>query len=425
MERRRPSSPDACTAGDYFRNAARITERKPHFDAAYAARHMVSHAHTTDLTNVGWSSGLLGGGRRAIVDFVRHSYLGLDNHPLIIAGAIEANEALRSLHRSGARTQFGFDLLGELEETLSEMFCARVLAFSSGMLADLIAIPILASGQLTGGRKPVVVLDHSARVSPAYHRTVVVDQTRVETIAHNDIDTLERLCRENPLIAYICDGVYPIGENAPVKELRRLQDRYGLFLYIDDSDGLSICGYQGEGFARSRFSHVLGERTIIAASLGKGFGASGGILMLGAAEHDPMFRPHSISCASSVAPNLAAIGAALASCKIHLSLELGQRQARLAQRVELFDRLVVTAEQGNLLPIRTIAIRSQADAITIARRLLDLGFYTSATFLPAQQEKVGLRLCITADHEVRDIRGLCDSILKTVADTTGKPYPLR
>lgn len=64
------------------------------------------------------------------------------------------------------------------------MFGARVLAFSTVMLANLGAMPILASGQLTGGKKPVVVFDHFAHVSLAYHKPVIADETQVETIAH-------------------------------------------------------------------------------------------------------------------------------------------------------------------------------------------------------------------------------------------------
>ncbi|WP_349253663.1 aminotransferase class I/II-fold pyridoxal phosphate-dependent enzyme [Bradyrhizobium sp. CB82] len=357
-----------------------------------------------------------------MIDFARCSYLGLDNHPMIVAGAIEAIESHRSLHWPSARTRLNFDLLGELEEGLSEIFRARVLAFSSGMLANLGAMPILASGQLTGGRRPLIVFDRSARISLAYHKPLATDETRVKAILHNDLDALERLCRENPVVAYVCDGVYSMGGYSPMKELRQLQERYGLFLYIDDAHGISIFGRKGEGFARSQFPEVLGGRTIIAASLAKGFGASGGVLMLGVADHEALFRRYSIPYAFSEAPNLAAVGAALGSCKIHRSAELGRRQRRLAQRIHVFDRRIATAEQGNALPIRNITVGSEANAIAIARGLLDCGFHTIPS---VRHGKAGLWLCITAEHEVRDIERLCDAILQKVAESTGKPYPLR
>lgn len=401
----------------HFRNTPyMIDESRPYFDSAHAAGLMAVQGRSTVGRTFALGTGPVES-RPEVVEFVRCSYLGLDNHPLIVAGAIEAIEAHRSLHWSCARTRLNFDLLVQLEEILSEMFGARVLAFSTVMLANLGAMPILASGQLTGGKKPVVVFDHFAHVSLAYHKPVIADETQVETIAHNDVDALERLCREHPVVAYVCDGVYSMGGNAPLKELRQLQERYGLFLYIDDAHGISIFGRQGQGFVRSQFPQVLGDRTIIAASLAKGFGASGGMLMLGTAHQEALFRRYSIPYAFSVGPNLAAVGAALASCKIHSSPELGERQRRLAQRIKIFDRRVATAERGNSLPIRMFAVGPEAKAIAIARELLNARFYTSVICFPTvAQGKAGIRVCITADHEVRDIERLCDCILERVPD---------
>jgi 7-keto-8-aminopelargonate synthetase-like enzyme len=413
---------DSARPAGHFRNTAYvINESRAHFDAAHAAGLMAVHGRSTQGRAFALGTGPLEDRPHAI-DFVRCSYLGLDNHPVIVAGAIEAIEAHRSLHWSCARTRLNFDLLAELEETLSAMFGARILAFSTVMLANLGAMPILASGQLTGGKKPVVVFDRLAHISLAYHKPVVADETRVETIAHNDIDALERLCRQEPVVAYVCDGVYSMGGHAPIPELRRLQERYGLFLYIDDAHGISLFGRHGEGFARSRFDEGLGDRTIIAASLGKGFGASGGMLMLGTVEQEALFRSYALPHAFSAAANLAAVGAALGSCKIHCSAELGQRQRRLAQRIDLFDRRVATAEQGNSLPIRMITIGSETAAIAVAREFLDAGFYTSVTFFPTvAQGKAGIRVCLTADHEVRDVERLCNCILERVPATARGP----
>jgi 8-amino-7-oxononanoate synthase len=406
----------------HFRNTAYvINESRPHFDAAHDAGLMAVYGRSMQGRAFALGTGPLEDRPRAI-DFVRCSYLGLDNHPVIVAGAIEAIEAHRSLHWSCARTRLNFDLMGELEATLSAMYGARVIAFSTVMLANLGAMPILASGLLTGGRKPVVAFDRLAHISLAYHKPVVADETRVETIGHNDIAALERLCREEPVVAYVCDGVYSMGGHAQIQELRRLQQQYGLFLYIDDAHGISLFGDKGQGFARSQFGKELGDRTIIAASLGKGFGASGGVLMLGTAEQDALFRRYALPHAFSAAANLAAVGAALGSCRIHQSAELGQRQRRLAQRINLFDRRIATADSSNSLPIRMITVGSETAAIALARELLDEGFYTSVTFFPTvAQGKAGIRVCLTADHDVSDIERLCRCILARRPEAAREP----
>src|SRR3546814_15399526 len=94
-----------------------------------------------------------------------------------------------------------------------------------------------------------------------------------------------------------------MGGEAPLQALMRLQERYNLFLYIDDAHGISILGAQGEGFARGQLPDELGPRTIVAASLGKGFGASGGVLMLGSREQEDVVRRYAQPYAFSAAPN--------------------------------------------------------------------------------------------------------------------------
>jgi 7-keto-8-aminopelargonate synthetase-like enzyme len=135
----------------HFRNTAYvIKESRAHFDAAHAAGLMEVHGRSTSGRAFAVGTGRLDDRPQAI-DFLRCSYLGLDNHPVIVAGAIEAIEAHRSLRWSCARTRLNFDLLAELEVTLPEMFCARMPAFSTVMLANLGRCPSLLRS--TDGRK--------------------------------------------------------------------------------------------------------------------------------------------------------------------------------------------------------------------------------------------------------------------------------
>src|SRR3546814_4838714 len=101
----------------------------------------------------------------------------------------------------------------------------------------------------------------------------------------------------------VCSSdLYSMGGEAPLPALLRLQERYNLFLYIDDAHGISILGAQGEGFARGQLPDEMGPRTIVAASLGKGLGASGGVLMLGRREQEDVVRRYAQPYVFSVAP---------------------------------------------------------------------------------------------------------------------------
>ncbi|RWC00352.1 MAG: aminotransferase class I/II-fold pyridoxal phosphate-dependent enzyme [Mesorhizobium sp.] len=393
-----------------FRNTASVIDQtRMYFEEAHRRGLMAVYGRSVAERAVSLTTGDRRG--NTITDYVRCSYLGLDNHPAIVAGAIAAVEEYGSLHWSCARTRLNFGLIGELENRLCQLFRARVIAYSTVMVANMGALPIIASGHLTAGQRPVMVFDRLAHASLAFHKPVVAEETEVETIPHNDLNALEELCRKHPVVAYVCDGVYSMGGFAPVDGLLRLQEKYGLFLYIDDAHGISLFGDTGEGFARSQLPHELGERTIIAASLGKGFGASGGMLMLGTAHQEALFRCYSIPHAFSASPNVAAIGAALASADIHQTSELKLRQERLVERIAFFDRHIETDQRGAPLPIRMIKVGDEFAAIDFAERLLDDGFYTSATFFPTvARGRAGIRICLTASHDLSDLERLCARI---------------
>jgi 8-amino-7-oxononanoate synthase len=405
MKNDNSARPDRNRKAAHRNTASLIDTADRHFEAAQFQGIMAIYAHPSKGRTV-----RLNYEDREVVDFVRCSYLGLDNHPDIVEGALEAVRSAGALHWSCARTRLNFAALGELEASLSELFAARVITYTTVLAANMSALPLIASGHLTGGPKPVIVFDQLAHATLAYHKGTIAQETRVETIAHNDMDTLERLCRRNQSVAYICDGVYSMGGSAPIAELRRLQEKYGLFLYIDDAHGVSLFGKNGEGFAKSQIGE-LGNRTIIAASLGKGFGASGGLLMLGTASQELLFRRFAVAHAFSASLNTAAIGAGIASARLHGSDELPRLQQTLQQKISLFDGLLSTAQHGATLPIRTVHFGDELIAIGAARSLFQKGFYASAIFFPTVSKgKAGLRICMTATHTDDQIRSFCAAV---------------
>jgi 8-amino-7-oxononanoate synthase len=408
--------------GKRFRNtSSMIAKTRQHFDVAHERGLMAVHGISGEGRKVRISSPNFDDA--SVVDFVRCSYLGLDNHPSVVAGAVAAINRYGSLHWSCARTRLNFVGIRDLEGELSRLFDVRAITYSSVMVANMGALPLLASGTLTQGRKPTMIFDQNAHISLSFHKPVVAEETRVGTIAHNDLDALEQICRSQADVAYICDGVYSMGGHAQIGDLLWLQQKYGLFLYIDDAHGISLFGAHGEGFARSQMHGELGDRTIIAASLGKGFGASGGMLMLGTEEQENLFRRYAVAHAFSASPNLAAVGAAMASAALHETEELGELQQKLAARISQFDKRIITVQRGDRLPIRTLIVGDEFKAMEMCATLLDRGFYTSVIFFPTvARGQAGLRICPTATHTIGEIEALCEAIedlgvpLNTVAD---------
>ncbi|MER8425798.1 aminotransferase class I/II-fold pyridoxal phosphate-dependent enzyme [Mesorhizobium sp. M1403] len=388
-----------------FRDLASVIEKsRSDFDYAYSKGIMTLYARSLKQRHVELEPG------RSVIEFARGSYLGLDNHPMIVNAAIAALASYRSIQWSGARTRLNFSLTRDLEYSLSELFDARVIVYSLVLTANMSALPLLACGAFTRGRKPVLVFDRFAHATLAYHKAVMAEDAEVLQIRHNDTEELERICQKHTRVAYICDGVYSMGGNAPIRELLRLQERYGLFIYIDDAHGISIRGRHGQGYAKSQITD-LGENTIIAASLSKGFGVTGGVLMLGTEEQENLLRRYAVPHAFSMGPDLAGIAGALASAEIHRSAELGERQARLSRVVQAFDEKMPTQSSGDGMPIRMVPIGESRAAVDAAAELLRRGFYVAAAFYPTvPRDKAALRVCLTADHSLEEVTQLCASI---------------
>ncbi|MCG5487252.1 MAG: 7-keto-8-aminopelargonate synthetase, partial [Sinorhizobium meliloti] len=230
MEEKTPGQGSISGKGAQRNTASLIQYAQSHFDAAHFQGLMAIYGRPLEHRAVALTHDR---GRR-VVDFVRCSYLGLDNHPQVVAGAVDALKDYGALHWSCARTRLNFSILGDLEAALSELFDARVITYTTVLAANMSALPLIASGHLTGGVKPLMVFDRFAHATLAFHKGTIAAETRVETIPHNDLNALEMLCRANESVAFVCDGVYSMGGSAGIEDLRRLQDRYGLFLYIDD-----------------------------------------------------------------------------------------------------------------------------------------------------------------------------------------------
>ncbi|MEF9902140.1 aminotransferase class I/II-fold pyridoxal phosphate-dependent enzyme [Streptomyces sp. P9-A2] len=212
---------------------------------------------------------------RSIVNMSSYSYLGLDEHPKIIAAAAAAVQRTGVLNSSLSRVRMTMPLLEEAEAELSDLFDADTGTINSCAAAAWATLPVLASGLLTGENPPVVVFDERAHFCMLALKAACADETQVMTVLHNDMEALEEICREHEAVAYICDSVYSTGGTvAPIRELMRLQAECGLFLYFDEAHSTSVVGANGRGHALD----VMGstnERTMIITSLNKGFGAAG------------------------------------------------------------------------------------------------------------------------------------------------------
>jgi 7-keto-8-aminopelargonate synthetase-like enzyme len=337
------------------------------------------------------------------------SYLGLNHDPRVVQGAVGALHEVGTTGLALATTRIRYNLQVRLEEALEELFDAPVLLGLSCSVLTAGILPLLASGHLTDGEPRVMVFDRFAHFSMAYIKPICADESLVMTCGHNDLDYLEHICRTYPRVTYVGDAANSMGGAAALDGLLDLQDRYGLYLFLDDSHSLSIVGEHGEGFARSRME--MNPQTIIVSSLGKGFGAMGGVAMLGRRSLWDFLQRHAGPVGWSQNMQVPTLGAALASAEIHRSVELGLLQGRLRDNINHFDRVLPTPFAGDGLTVRRITIGEADRAVRMSAELYRRGYYSSAVFFPiVPHGEAGLRIMMRADLEPEQITRLAQDV---------------
>ena len=352
------------------------------------------------------------------VNFSCCSYLDLDSHPQVIEGAITALRRYGVLDHCIPRSRVQLPALLELEASLGELFDADVVSAISASAASAGLLPLIASGHVGTGTRPLMIFDRNCHVSMAQAKPVCADETEVATCAHLDLNFIEDRCKEYKQVWYVCDGSDSLGGYAPVEELGGLQDRYGLRVYYDDSHSVSAFGPRGIGHVRSR-SPVRDERTAVVTTLNKAFGTSGAALLLNGYRKETLQIIERFGGALSYSQplNIAAVGAGLASADIHRTAELTTLQKRLQDRIALFDAHVHTAQAGSTYPIRLVPV-DDATVVDAGRRVFDRGFYVSPVFFPiVARGTAGLRVMMRAGHTDDQIEALCAVLTEVTASS--------
>jgi 7-keto-8-aminopelargonate synthetase-like enzyme len=347
----------------------------------------------------------------SLINFTSCNYVGLETDERLKAAAIEG------IHRYGVqyycvRTYTSLHPYEELENMMKQIFGHPSVVMPTTMLGHMSCLPTIVTD------KDAVILDHQVHTSVAMSAKVLkASGVYVEKVRHNRMDYLEsriqKLKGQYRKIWYLADGVYSMfGNLAPFKVLYDLLNKYEQFnLYIDDSHGMSWTGKHGAGTVLDTIP--FHERMVLVTSLGKAFGATGGVAVFHDQATREMVRALGKPLIFTGPIQPPTLCAAVASAKIHLSDEITDLQAQLKQKIRYFEQkaaslnLPMVSKDGT--PIFFMGIGDFDVAVNLVKGLMASGFFACLACYPGVPiENTGIRFLLTIHHTEKDIDGVLE-----------------
>lgn len=248
-------------------------------------------------------------GGKPYLSFCSNDYLGLANHPDLIA-ALAESASQYGVGAGAAHLVSGhFEVHQQLEDALAACVGKpQALLFSTGYMANLGVVQALV------GKGDHVFADKLNHAS--LNDAMLLSRATIRRYRHNDIAHLGELLaaagKGRKLI--ITDGVFSMdGDLALLPDMLMLCEQHDAWLYVDDAHGFGVLGKQGRG-TPSHYA-LASPRIIHMATLGKAAGVFGAFV----AAEPPVIATlvnHAHSYVYTTATPPALSGALLASLRL-------------------------------------------------------------------------------------------------------------
>jgi 8-amino-7-oxononanoate synthase len=345
---------------------------------------------------------------RSVINLCSYNYLGLANHPEVVAAAREALTT-HGLGACGSPMLSGMtDLHRELERKLAA-FLGRedAMLFNSGFGGALGTI----SGLLR--KTDVAVLDNRSHLSLRDGATL--SRCRAEKFEHNDPTSLDASLgrHKGKRRLVVIEGIYSMdGDFGRLEELIAVAESHGAAVFIDEAHSTLACGEHGRGAAE--MFGVENRVPLTYGTFSKAFGALGGFVA-GSRETLQYLRfyahPYVYSCALP----------AVVVAAILKALEIGSSQPHL--RRQLWENADYFHQQLQRLGIDTgssttyvmpLVIGDRERMYRLGHELRSRGLWVAPVDYPAvPQNRICFRACVTALHTRADL----DEALNILEDT--------
>jgi glycine C-acetyltransferase len=353
--------------------------------------------------------------QRDVLNLCANNYLGLADHPAVVAAAKEALErwgyGMASV-RFICGTQ---EVHKELEAALTEFLGTEdTILYSSCFDAN-------------GGIFEALLDERDAVISDALNHASIIDGIRLckakrFRYANRDMNDLEQQLKDSVDARFrmvVTDGVFSMdGYMAPLPEICDLAERYDAMVMVDDSHAVGFVGAGGRGTPEHH--GVMGRVDAITGTLGKALGGASGGYVSGRKELVAMLRQRSrpYLFSNSVAPPIVA-----ASLRVLDLIRDGKElRDRLAVNTKLF-RARMAEEEFDILPgdhpIVPVMIGDAALASRIAASMLEKGVYVIGFSYPVvPQGKARIRTQVSAAHTPEELERAVQAFVDTRAEVS-------
>jgi len=355
----------------------------------------------------------------AAVNFCANNYLGLANHPKVVAAA---SEALQEWGFGMASVRF---ICGT--QTLHTELEARLSAFLGTEAAILYSSCFDANGgvfeTLFGAEDAIISdeLNHASLIDGI--RLSKSQRLRYRNADMADLEAQLKSAAGARRRVIVTDGVFSMdGSFTPLDKICDLADQYDALVMVDDSHAVGFVGKGGRG--TPELYDVINRVDILTGTLGKALGgASGGYV----AAHQEIVdllrqrsRPYLFS--NAVAPTVVAGSMAA----LDLAAKSDDGRAALTRNTTLF-RSLMTESGFDLLPgthpITPVMFPGEDGArmaSAVADAMLADGIYVIAFSYPVvPQGKARIRVQLSAAHSEDDVRRCAEAFVNARTKVTG------
>jgi glycine C-acetyltransferase len=339
-------------------------------------------------------------GGREVLNFCANNYLGLADHPVLIAAAKVAMDS-HGLGMASVRFICGTsDIHQELERRIADY-----LEMDDSIL-------FAACFDANGAVFEPLFGEQDAIVSDALNHASIIDGIRLSKakryrFANGDMNELEQRLKEARAagarrVIVVTDGVFSMdGYFAKLQDIRRLADAHGAMVMVDDCHATGFVGPKGRGTpARAGI-----KADILTGTLGKALGGSAGGYIAAAKPIVDLMRQRARPYLFSNALPPPIVGASLKA--IELAEKGDDLREKLFANAKRF-RAGMAKAGFNLLPgehpIIPVMLGEAKLAQDMAARLYDKGVYVTGFFFPVVPKgQARIRTQMSAAHSAKDI----------------------